>query len=320
VPKILSTSGLSGVAQIAEIDQPKTLLVDLSPRDRPWDQHRQIAKVVQEHYKDSEHQKYSDRIDFCSLLLDFGLNPASDGTLALKLRSARFCRVRHCPVCQWRRSLQWQSKAHSILPEVVNLYPQHRWLFLTLTAKNVPINDLKKQIQHFGRSYQRLTQLNNWPATGWLRTLEVTRSANGYAHPHYHCLLLVPSSYYGKNYIKQADWVQLWRRCLRVDYDPIVDIRSVSVNRSLVTIIPEIIKYCTKESDLMVDRDWFLELTTQLHKTRSITTGGVLKSFFKALKEEPEDLIGESEDDASEDFGLIRFAWRNRHKQYQMVD
>ncbi|WP_170869787.1 protein rep, partial [Shigella sonnei] len=26
----------------------------------------------------------------------------------LRLREAHFCRVRHCPVCQWRRSLMWQ--------------------------------------------------------------------------------------------------------------------------------------------------------------------------------------------------------------------
>jgi hypothetical protein len=28
------------------------------------------------------------------------------------LSASRFCRVRTCPVCQWRRSLMWKAKAY----------------------------------------------------------------------------------------------------------------------------------------------------------------------------------------------------------------
>jgi plasmid rolling circle replication initiator protein Rep len=259
-------------------------------------------------------------MEFCSLLLDFGLSPDENSTLQLKLRSAKFCRVRHCPVCQWRRSLQWQAKAHKILPEIVTMYPSHRWLFLTVTARHVPVCELRSQLDHLNRSYRRLTQLKIFPGVGWLRSLEVTRSDNGYAHPHFHCLLLVKGSYYGRDYLKHSEWVQAWRKCLRSDYDPNVDIRSVKKEMSPTKIIPELLKYCTKESDLINDKEWFLELTTQLHKTRSIATGGILKDFLKVLEEEPEDLIGESEDDTGEDFGLIRFGWKTRDKQYQLAD
>ncbi|SPF56430.1 hypothetical protein SBA4_860009 [Candidatus Sulfopaludibacter sp. SbA4] len=47
----------------------------------------------------------ADRIEECSQVLGFAWVPEKDDSnvLTLLLREARFCRVRHCPVCQWRR-------------------------------------------------------------------------------------------------------------------------------------------------------------------------------------------------------------------------
>ncbi|HEY9881901.1 MAG TPA: protein rep, partial [Leptolyngbyaceae cyanobacterium] len=259
-------------------------LADLSPRDKPWDKHRANADKVEAHYRGSEFSQYADRVSFCSQLLEFGLVPDWDSdTLKLKLRSSRFCRVRHCPVCQWRRSLMWKAKAYKVLPRIVEDYPSHRWLFLTLTVKNVQISELKVTLQHMNRSFQRLSQRRAWPAEGWLRSTEVTRGRNGTAHPHFHCLLMVRPGYFGKNYIKQDEWVEMWRDALRVDYNPVLDCRAVKRGKQPMQLVPELLKYCTKESDLVADREWFLELTRQMHKLKCITTGGVLKEYLKEL-------------------------------------
>ncbi|MFN6483572.1 MULTISPECIES: protein rep [unclassified Nostoc] len=37
------------------------------------------------------------------------------------------------------------------------------------------------------------------------------------------------------------------------------------------------LKSQVKESDLMGDKEWFLELTRQLHKSRAIAVGGILR-------------------------------------------
>jgi hypothetical protein len=66
------------------------------------------------------------------------------GKRKLKLVSTHFCRVRHCPICQWRRSLQWKARAYENLPRVVADYPNGRWMFLTLTMKNCPLEDLRE--------------------------------------------------------------------------------------------------------------------------------------------------------------------------------
>ena len=131
-------------------DPPKTAnpaLADLSPRDKPWDKHRFNADRVEAHYRGSEFDAYAQRVHFCSELLQFGLTQDWDeDAMKLRLRSARFCRVRHCPVCQWRRSLMWKAKAYKVLPKIVQAYPTHRWVFLTLTIKNVPITELRDNL------------------------------------------------------------------------------------------------------------------------------------------------------------------------------
>jgi plasmid rolling circle replication initiator protein Rep len=298
-------------------------LADISERDKPWDKHRGNADRVETFYHStSEFETYAQRVSLCSQLLEFKPAPGDEpGRSRLKLAASRFCRVRHCPVCQWRRSLMWKAKAYKVLPKAVEGYPEHRWLFVTLTVKNCPITDLRATLQAMNKAYQRMAQRKAWPADGWLRSTEVTRGRDGSSHPHFHCLLMVPPVYFsGKGYMKQADWVALWRSCLRLDYDPIMDVRAVKSWQNPTQLIPELLKYCTKESDLVADREWFLELNRQLHKTRAIATGGVLKEYLKELEQEPEDLIGEGLEPAEPEEDSFWFAWRQREKKYRLVD
>ena len=295
-------------------------LSDLSPRDKPWDKHRGFADRVEGLYAGSEFHRLSDRIHYCSELLEFGLGGEGNRP-KLKLKAARFCRVRHCPVCQWRRSLMWKAKAYKVLPKIVEAYPKYRWLFVTLTQKNVAISELKKTLVDMNRAFQRLSQLKAFPAIGWLRSTEVTRGRDGNAHPHFHCLLIVPSSYFsGRSYLKQSDWVTMWRKALRLDYNPVLDVQAVKQGSKPMELVPELLKYCTKESDLVADREWFLELTRQMHKMKCVTTGGVLKEYLKELEQEPEDLIGESDESETADDGNLYFGWKRQDKRYRLVD
>lgn len=296
-------------------------LGELSNRDKPWDKHRKNADKAANHYRgDHQFGKYATRMDYCSQLLDFRLVP-DDKELKLKLNSARFCRVRHCPVCQWRRSLRWKAKAFKILPMVVAAYPKYRWLFLTLTIKNCAIKELRDTLQWMNKSWQRMVQRKKFPAIGWVRSTEVTRGKDGSAHPHFHCLLLVKPIYFsGKGYMKQKDWVEMWRSCLRIDYNPILDIRPVRRGHQPMELVPEILKYCVKESDLVGDKEWFIELTKQMHKLRTVATGGVLKEYLNQLEQEPEDLIGKDEENIEEEIseGNLYFSWRYKEKKYRL--
>lgn len=303
----------------SESNTQPSALSDLSPQDKPWDKHRAFADRVQTHYAGTEFNDYSQRVSFCSQLLEFGLTLSDNDALKLKLRSARFCRVRHCPVCQWRRSLMWKAKAYKVLPKIVEAYPTHRWLFVTLTQKNVPVTDLRDTLKAMNKGFQRLVERKTWPAIGWLRSTEVTRGRDDNAHPHFHCLLIVPCSYFGRNFLNQAEWVALWQSCMRLNYKPVLDTRAVKQGNKPMRLIPELLKYVTKESDLVASRDWFLEYTRQLHKMRMIATGGVLKQYLKELEQDPEDLIGQ-DGEVTEDVAALYFNWRRQEKRYRMVD
>ncbi len=295
-------------------------LADLSDRDQVWDKHRANADKVSNHYRGNEgFNQYSERIDFCSQLLDFRLVPEpEEGILKLKLSASRFCRVRTCPVCQWRRSLMWKAKAYQALPKVVKDFPKHRWLFLTLTVKNCPVEELRSTLTHLNKSFVRLTKLKDWPADGWIKSVEVTRGRDGNAHPHLHALLMVPASYFGAAYVSQQRWVEMWRSSARLDYNPQTHVRAIAKNHNPTEIVPEILKYQVKESDLVANREWFLELSKQLHKTRAVAVGGVLRGYMKELECEPEDLIGNT-NEGEVDEGHLYFGWKHKQKKYKLM-
>lgn len=295
-------------------------LNQVSPKDAPWDKHKATAEVVEDFYKGSRFDRYGKRMEDCSQLLDFVLQGAEDGVIGLRLQAAHFCRVRNCPVCQWRRSLRWKAKAHEVLPKVAADYPSHRWLFLTLTVKNCPVENLRETLAEMNKGWRRLTDRLGFPAIGWLKSTEVTRGKLGDAHPHLHILLLVSGGYFSRGYLSQEQWKANWKKAMKLDYDPQVNVKAIKKGTDPAVIVPELLKYCTKESDLTADRDWLITITTQLHKTKAITTGGILKEYLSKLEEEPDDLIGDEAETTGEDFGGVRFGWATNDKHYKMID
>src|SRR5690242_11482604 len=326
-------------AEQVKQDQAEEYLSDLSPRHKPWDVHRAEADEVQQAYAGGtdRHQRYALRVEACSQVLEFARDPpkqAGREKLTLKtrqkltLKNAWFCRVRHCPVCQWRRSLMWQAKVYRALPALLRDFPHTRFLFMTLTVRNCEVNNLRSTLQNMAKAWKRLTELRQWPARGWVRAVEITRSQRyRTAHPHYHCLLMVPPSYFQGDYLKQSEWAELWRQCLRVDYRPVIDVRTVKLDlpqtsrrvnpppKQLWGAVAEIRKYAVKPSDMMRDHEWFRGLVDQVHKIRGVAIGGVLKRYIK--EREKENLLREPGDEKlMEVQDQLFFRWRQDTKRY----
>ena len=49
---------------------------------------------------------------------------------------------------------------------------------------------------------------------------------------------------------------------------------------SILDAVKEVAKYTVKPDDLIAEDKWLIELTKQLHKTRAISLGGVLKQYL----------------------------------------
>ena len=269
-------------------------------------------------YQKGGNDRYAQRIKDCSQWLDFHYLPTETGEVKLKLQDTKFCRVRHCPVCQWRRSMMWRARFFQALPKIMEAHPKGRFIFLTLTVKTCPLNELRTTVQLMSKAWERFVKKSAFPAIGYARSLEVTKSENGYAHPHYHCILLVPGSYFGgKEYISQAKWTQMWKEALRCEYNPVLNVKAIKPGNAVEKAILETLKYCVKEDDLLSDPDWLSELTNQMHKVRAISIGGVLKEFVR--EEEPEDLIHNEDDQETgqpNEISGLWFNWRERLSKY----
>jgi len=320
----------SAFASTEAVSQPAErfdYLTDYSPRDRPWDVHRAQAQAVEGVYQGTVFDSLAGRIKGCTGHLGFVWSDPdpTTGELHLKLRSAHFCRVRHCPVCQWRRSLMWQARFLKALPSIEAEYPTARWLFLTLTVRNCKITDLRRTIQDMNQSWHRLIKRREFDSNtlGWIRTTEVTRGRDDSAHPHFHVLMMVRPSYFTHNYVTQSRWTEIWQECARLDYTPIVHVKAVKPKLGVGSLdqlplrraVSETLKYAVKPSDM--NDDWLIQLTRQVYHLRFIASGGVLKNVLREGEETEKDLLladDPSATDASEPD--VFFKWHRGIKRY----
>jgi plasmid rolling circle replication initiator protein Rep len=303
-------------------------LSEWSPRDKPWDVHKAQAEQVSQIFNSAPAgrlHRWAVRVGQCAewLVYAWGQSRNDPGEFALKLKQAHFCHVRLCPICQWRRSMIYLARFLEALPKLTAENPTARWLFLGLTCRNMPVEELRISLAAMNKAWDRLAKKKAFGVVrGWVRTTEVTRSHVGEAHPHFHVLLMVNSNYFTKNYITQAAWTEMWRQSLRVDYQPIVDIEVVKPKAGvdgLTAGIRETLKYAVKPSDMTSNAEWFLELTRQLHKLRFIATGGLLKNILRESEETQEDLLlaGEGEVELEAEEKPLTFDYSHQVHRYR---
>ena len=295
------------------ITEGKTTLVDVSPNDwrfRRWKRHsRKIAEL----YQETLLWKYGDRMEQCAKHLQFGATENGE----LILVEADFCRVRLCPICQWRRRLAVQARIFEALPGILKEYSEeeYSWLFLTLSQRNCKPGGLKQQIGKMKKAWLKLSGQEGgkkskfrerWPAVGALRSLEVTRKLekdfNFTCHPHFHALRRVKNDSFEEQYRKHEDGIELWQKALGVDYKPTAHIKAIRSD-NLHHQISELSKYITKpyleKNGTIVEifkpggeAEYLQTLTQQTLGIRSFEIYGELKKFFKkAPEEESEDLL-----------------------------
>lgn len=267
---------------------------------------------------------------------------------SLKLNQANFCKVRLCPMCSWRRSLKIYGQVSKVM-DYVSENNNYDYLFLTLTTKNCTGDKLTETIDKIFKAFNKMTRRVKYKRAikGHFRALEVTHNLNINSnsfdtyHPHLHCILVVNKSYFNdiKYYISQKEWTIIWKSCLQVDYNPIVDIRKFEdrQGKGIEKSIAEVAKYTVKDKDFIVRDDVTMKviekmtddavliLDNALAYRRLTSFGGILKDIHKKLNlddAEEGDLINTDNEDLREDLEFIieRYSWNIGYKQYLRVD
>lgn len=318
-----------------DTDNEDISLKSFSEKDAKWDIKKDNANSFQKVFSNSDlsnHHRYAERISDCAKILNFIYVPNEEtGELKLKLKSAPFCHVRHCPICDWRRSLRAQAMFKNAIPKIIENNSNARWIFLTLTIANCPIKELRDTIKIMNNAWAKMIKRKGLSfIKGWARKVEVTQEKNrkDYAHPHFHCILQVNESYFSsRDYLSQKDWIKYWTEAMKSNVDLGVDVRalrkSFDSNDIATTELLKAFNYSVKPEDIIDDRDttdWFLEYVEQVHSLKFLTSGGTLKNIFKDENESDEDLINVDDEgneivDENTNPELL-FFFRHSKKQY----
>ena len=285
-------------------------------RPRPWSEKKVANELLSLAYDTVDPSKAA-RLRDCASWLTFAL----DGD-EKKLKSANFCRVRLCPMCQWRRALKTYGQVRAIL-DYLKRDRDYCYLFLTLTVKNCYPDELGRTLDSMMIAWNRFIGYKPFKlaVNGWFRSLEVVHDVNelitpamwygdranhvkGRAkyyksqglkigdpnpnfdlmHPHFHVLLAVNKSYFkdSRIYLNQEKWVQLWNKALRADYVPVVDVRRIKGD--VIESVSEACKYTVKDADYIVPADWDLTTRTVAVLDKALDKRRFL-AFGGALKE-----------------------------------
>lgn len=323
------------------MEKSRVLLVDKSStgKVRRWRDYKEQNMYITEAYKEVDMSK-AERLSNCATWLKYARNPDSD---VMTLKQANFCRVRLCPVCQWRRSLKVYGQMRQILDALKNSY---KYIFLTLTIRNCEGYQLSDYLDALNYAFNLLTKSEAWGGAcrGYFKAVEVTRNrSTGTYHPHMHVLVAVNPSYFKSRYYLSYDrWRDLWEHMLNVslskydlgilDYKPQINVQRVKdKDGDMAQACCEVSKYSVKSADIICYDDWDLTVETvrtldmALNGRRLATMGGVIRKEHRRLHLQDADgenadllNVGENVDDiqVSDDADTLLYIWHSGYSEY----
>ena len=306
-------------------------------RIRPWNKHKKYNTILADLYDKALN------VD-PTLITPARLNSVTDcgagliyGETAEKQRKlilASFCRDRLCPMCNWRKSLKLYQQVGAIV-ELIETWQPTRYLFVTLTIRNVDGAELSDAINRLNKGFTRLINSTQHHAKsknfrkyllGYMKSIEITynRRTDTY-HPHIHAILAVRPSYFKYGYLTKIDWAEMWGDAMNVDYAPSIDVQAISPAEQKKAVA-EIAKYPIKSADVLeIDDeeqaiDAIITLRRSMHGRRLVTYGGQFRQAAKQLKlkdVEEADLVHIDEDEAGEHYVVkYLFTWRPKIGMY----
>ena len=294
-------SAFQSFSLMNSVQQKVVILQDVraNGEERPWKEYKLGSLELAKSYERLGNDKAS-RVKQCAGYLVFKEYQCGQKRLSLGF----FCQVRLCPMCSARRSaLVFQN-----LREVIHAAKEKEkleFIFLTLTAKTVNGAKVCEELTKYFEAWQKLSKRRPFrrAVVGWFRALEITHNwRKDTYHPHFHCILAVKPSYFGKGYIKQATWAEWWKESMGLDYTPIVDVRKVrprpdrrSGEIGEAGAVYEVAKYSVKSADYLIPenrkaQDQAVEiLDDALRNRRLVAYGGLFKEIRRELKHQDED-------------------------------
>src|SRR5699024_1655121 len=134
-----------------------------------------------------------------------------------------------------------------------------------------------------------------------------------------------------ENYVNQKQWIQFWKRAMKLDYDPNVKVQMIRPKNKhksdIKSAIDETAKYPVKDIDFTTNDEEknlkrLSDLEEGLHRKRLISYGGLLKEIHKKLNlddSEDGDLIHTDDEEKAEEDGFSIIAMWNWERQNYFI-
>lgn len=323
-------------------------VVTLEDRRYDWKEKRVKSVRLYDYYEKAGYPDYADRVKNCATFLEFATPEGGER----KLKTANFCKLRLCPMCIGRRAKKSAFKLSQVM-DLVEKEHKAKFIFLTLTMKNVDGEHLGEAITQITKAWERFQGQRQIERSlpGWFRAIEITRGDGitkedkGY-HVHIHGIGAVDADYFSKasrqsgKYLNQSELIQRWKKALRVDYDPSVQISTTKSKRknggvesASLAAAKEGAKYPVKDDDYIdptLPEDRAIEIlrdyTEALRRRRLTAFGGWMKEAAKKLDAEnmeDGDLVHVDDDSVIRDDVKVlieRFFWHFGAGDYILAD
>jgi plasmid rolling circle replication initiator protein Rep len=196
----------------------------------------------------------------------------------------------------------------------------YRYIFFTPTIKNCSGAELSGTLNTLQKGNAELLRNPDFKraVVGAIKISEITTLRYDDYHPHFHYILAVRPSYFGQDYLSQAKWVQIWRSCCKLDYDPRCDVRAFKGDKKAIA---EASKYTLKSTDIFKGTEIQIDdtvrtLMTSLFNRRLVSWTGVFAQARKQLMlddVENGDLINTNIEAIRADVAeqIIHYGWRS---------
>ena len=269
---------------------------------------QELINVISKHLSEQN----LDLIWNCGTYLEFYSDKKIENK---KLNKANFCKNRFCPMCAWRKARK-DALQVAILMQYLKQEKGLEFVMMTLTAPNVPGENLKNEITRYNKNFKKLMKRKEFEkiSFGYMRKLEVTynQERNDF-HPHFHVIIAVDKKYFkSRNYISKQRLLVMWQNVMNDDTITQVDIRKISADDNKA--ISEIAKYTAKDSDYMTSQDVFDYFYKALKNRQVVTYGGVFKEALVLFKNGELDKYKEI--DYTEYVYQIVFKWNRNFAEY----
>lgn len=236
-----------------------------------------------------------------------------------KLETGYFCKNRLCPGCAWRKSAHDAVKISCIMQAAAE--QGYRLVFATLTAENVPADELSAAVERYDKAYTEMMRRGKFRyIIGAIRKLEITyNSTTNTYHPHIHSVWFMPRGWRKSSHpahITKTELRNAWEAALGSKYavsaaaQDIRDVKSATREN-----IAEFAKYPAKSCDYLQSRETFQAFYYALRGTRLITFMRLARKLAAAYKSGELNCYAETDDTEY----YYRTFWRWNREESRMV-